>query len=141
MLLLLVASFSFAQKNSPITFKNSTQKFKKVDEGKQVELVYKFSNYGKFVLNIIPPEVDCSCTEIIIPEYGITAGAKDSIIIKFDTNDKIGWQEHNIILQFKADLLPKPIEKRITFKGMVKASKATKEAYKLNQKKEINDTI
>lgn len=135
LLLLLVASFSFAQKNSSVTFEKPTQKFKKVNEGEQIELIYRFSNYGKFILNIIPPEIDCSCTEVVIPEYEIAAGAQDSIIIKFDTNDKIGWQERNVILQFKADLLPKPIENRLTFKGMVKASKSTKEAYKLEKSK------
>ena len=133
MLLIAVASFSFAQKNSAVSFEKETQKFQKVNEGEQIELVYKFSNYGKIVLNIIPPEVDCSCTEVIFPEYGIAAGAQDSIIIKFDTNDKIGWQERNITLQFQAELLPKPILKTLTFKGMVKASKATKKAYKRNK--------
>ncbi|MGB0888629.1 MAG: DUF1573 domain-containing protein [Vicingaceae bacterium] len=133
LLLLLVASFSFAQKKSSITFEKTTQKFKKVDEGKEVELVYKFSNYGKFNLKIIPPIVDCSCTEVIIPEYEISSGTKDSIIIRFNTNDKIGWQERNVTLLFKADFLPKPIKKVLTFKGMVKASKATKKAYKQNK--------
>ena len=123
LLLILVASFSFAQINSSVTFEKPTQKFKKVNEGEKVELVYKFSNDGKFILNILPPEVDCSCTEVIIPEYEIAAETQDSIIIKFNTNDKIGWQERNVILQFKADLLPKPIENTLTFKGIVKASK------------------
>lgn len=135
LLLLLVASFSFAQKTNGIAFEKTTQKFNKVNEGESVTLVYKFSNYSKFIMNISPPEVDCSCTEVILPVNTISSGTQDSIIIKFNTKDKIGWQERNVTIQFISDLMDsKNIDKTLTFKGMVKASKATKKAYKLNKK-------
>lgn len=136
LLLILVASFSFAQKNSSVSFEKQTQKFKKVNEGEQIELIYRFTNFGKFVLNIISPEVDCSCTNVILPKNNISSGAKDSIIIRFDTNDKIGWQERDVNIQFTSDIMDSRSEDhKLTFKGMVKTSKATKEAYKLNQSK------
>ncbi len=107
----------------------------RVNEGHQITLKYFFTYSGKAPLTIIEPEVDCSCTKVIFPTDKITTGTQDSVIIKFDTNNKIGWQERDVILQFTSESLPKSIEKVLTFKGMVKASKATKKAYKLNKTK------
>ncbi|MCB9335143.1 MAG: DUF1573 domain-containing protein [Flavobacteriales bacterium] len=129
LLLITVAGFSFAQNS--IEFEKSTLKFEKVNEGEIVKLIYRFKNLGTDSLSIIPPEVDCSCTEVKIPEYKIVAGASDSLIVVFDTKDKIGFQERKITIQFVSDFMDsKSIDKQITFKGIVKATKATKEAYK-----------
>ncbi len=129
LLLIFVAGFSFSQ--SVVDFEKSTLKFDKVDEGEKISLTYYFKNNGKHTLSIIPPKVDCSCTEVILPENGIAGGARDSIIILFNTQDKIGYQERDVNLQFVSDLMDSnSINEKITFKGVVKASKATKEAYK-----------
>ncbi len=136
MLLSLVASFSFAQTSDNIKFEKTTQKFIRVDEGHQITLTYNFSYSGKTELTIIPPKVDCSCTEVILPENTIKPNSTNTIKIKFDTSDKIGWQERNVTLHFTSDQMDsQPIEKILTFKGNVKASKATKEAYKAGKKK------
>lgn len=134
LLLLIVASFSFGQKPDIIHFEKKTLKFNKVDEGEIVELTYVFQNNGKHTLSIIPPKVDCSCTEVILPEEKINSMAKDSIIIKFDTKDKIGYQEREVVIQFVSDLMDsRSIDKKLIFKGVVKASKETKDAYKKNK--------
>ncbi|PCJ23907.1 MAG: hypothetical protein COA97_10740 [Flavobacteriales bacterium] len=136
LLLVLVASFSFSQTSDDITFEKEIQKFKKVDEGHILTFEYKFTYTGNVNLSIIPPKVDCSCTTIILPQGKIQPNSKNVITIKFDTKDKIGWQEREVKIQFVSDLMDSRfIEKRLVFKGMVKASKATKEAYKLNKKK------
>lgn len=128
LLLILVAGFSFVQ-SKVVKFEKNTLTFKKVEEGEKIILKYYFRNNGKHTLSIIPPIVDCSCTEVMLPENKIAGGAKDSIIIHFDTNDKIGFQERNVNLQFENKLIG-IINQKITFKGVVKASKATKETYK-----------
>ena len=131
LLLLSVASFSFAQDAKVVQFDKKVQKFSKVDEGELIELVYHFRNNGKHALNIIPPKVDCSCTEVILPENKIGAGKNDSLIVKFDTKDKIGYQERSVNIQFVTDFMDsEAIEKKIVFKGVVKASESTKAAYK-----------
>tara|TARA_B100000809_G_scaffold135519_1_gene133098 strand:- start:555 stop:1001 length:447 start_codon:yes stop_codon:yes gene_type:complete len=136
LLLLLVASFSFAQTSDDIQFEKTTQKFMRVDEGHIITLTYNFTYSGIVELNIIPPKVDCSCTEVILPEDKIKPNSKKIIKIKFDTKDKIGWQERSVTLQFTSDQMNSlSIEKTLTFKGMVKASKATKDAYKLSKRK------
>jgi hypothetical protein len=136
LLLILVASFSFAQTSDEISFEKTTQKFIKVDEGHQLTFTYNFSYTGKNDLNIIPPKVDCSCTTVLLPEGNIKPNTTNAITIKFDTNDKIGYQEREVTIQFVSDAMDsKSIDKKLIFKGVIKASKATKKAYKLNKKK------
>lgn len=135
LLLILVASFSFAQTSDDIKFEKTRQKFMRVDEGHQISLNYTFTYSGKYDLSIIPPKVDCSCTSVILPEGKILPNSKNVITIKFDTRDKIGYQEREVIVQFVSDVMDsRSIDKKLTFKGVVKASKATKEAYKKKKK-------
>lgn len=131
LLLLTVASFSFAQTAKDIQFKKSKQTFKKVEEGHQITLDYIFTYSGTFPLTVLPPEVDCSCTVVMLPDHKIKPNTSDTISVKFDTKDKIGYQDRDIVIQFVSDAMDsRAIEKTITFKGMVKATKASKTKYK-----------
>ncbi len=131
MLLLTVASFSFAQTAIDIQFKKSKQTFKKVEEGHQITLDYIFTYSGTFPLTALPPEVDCSCTVVMLPDHKIKSNTLDTISVKFDTKDKIGYQDRDIVIQFVSDAMDsRTIEKIITFKGMVKATKESKAKYK-----------
>lgn len=136
LLLFITASFfCAAQTADEIKFEKTTQKFRKLDEGHQVTLNYVFTYSGNEILTIIPPEVDCSCTKVILPKGKIEPKKTYTITIKFDTNDKIGWQEREVLIQFFSDLMDSNfIEKKLVFKGMVKASKSTKETYKKGKK-------
>ena len=135
LLLILVASFSFAQTSSDIKFKKTTQKFMRVDEGHQITLNYVFIYSGEIDLSIIPPKVDCSCTTVILPEGKIQPNSTNVITIKFDTRNKIGYQERKVVIQFVSDAMDsRSIDKKLIFKGVVKATKSTKEAYKKNKK-------
>jgi Protein of unknown function (DUF1573) len=136
MLLILIACFCFAQTSDNIQFEKTTQKFMRVDEGHRLTFTYKFTYNGEIDMTIIPPKVDCSCTTVILPERKIKPNSTNTITIKFDTKDKIGYQEREVLIQFVSDLMDsRSIEKKLIFKGVVKASKATKEAYKKNKKK------
>lgn len=105
----------------------------RVDEGHQITLTYNFTYNGTIPLSIMPPKVDCSCTVVILPENKIEPNSTNAIIIKFDTKDKIGYQEREVIIHFFSDALNSDsIEKKLIFKGVVKASKATKQTYKNN---------
>lgn len=131
LLLLLVAGFSFSQTENLIVFKKTTQKFIRVEEGHQITLTYQFSYSGDQPLSIIPPVVDCSCTEVILPEEKITKNKAYNILIKFDTNEKIGYQERTLDIKFISNHMDSTyIVRTLKFKGVVKASKATKEKYK-----------
>ena len=131
LLLISVAGFSFSQTAENIIFEKTTQKFMKVDEGHQVTLTYNFSYTGDSPISIIPPKVDCTCTEVILPNEKISPKSTNVIKIKFDTKDKIGFQERQVAIHFVSDKMDsKSIEKKLIFKGMVKASKKTKATYK-----------
>lgn len=131
LLLFTVASFSFAQTEENIKFVKPKQTFKKVSEGHQITLNYIFSYNGSLPLTIVPPKVDCSCTVVILPEHKIEPNTTDTIVVKFDTKDKIGYQDRDIIIQFVSDAMDsRSIEKAITFKGMIKATKESKAVYK-----------
>ena len=136
LLLILVASFSFAQTSEDIKFEKTTQKFMRVNEGHQITLIYNFTYSGTLPLSIIPPVIDCSCTTVILPEGKIQPESTNTIKIRFDTNDKIGYQERDLTIQFVSDAMnSRSIDKKLIFKGVVKASKTTKDAFKKNKKK------
>ena len=108
----------------------------RVDEGHQITLNYIFAYKGKIPLHILEPKVDCSCTQVLYPKENIKSDSTYSITIKFNTTNKIGWQERDVIIQFISETKnDSDISQKLTFKGMVKASKATKAAYKLSQSK------
>lgn len=135
LLLISVASFCFGQTDNDIKFEKKTQKFKKVDEGKLVTLSYSFFYQGDLPLSIVPPQVDCSCTEVILPNHKIKPNTLDTITVKFNTTDKIGYQDRDITIHFTSDAMDsRSIKKTITFKGVIKATAATKEAYKNHKK-------
>jgi len=133
LLLLIVTSFSFSQNTKDIRFTKNVQSFKKVDEGHIVKLTYSFTYSGETPLQITPPKVDCSCTTVIIPDNKIITDTTYSLQIVFDTKDKIGFQKREILIPFTDLSNTFLFHKKLTFKGVVKASKATKEAYKLNK--------
>ena len=136
-LLFFIASFSFAQGEKDIQFDNKTLNFKKVDEGEIVELVYTFHYKGEIPISIIPPVVDCSCTTVILPEQPIQPNTDQKVKVVFDTKDKIGYQVREVNLQFVSDAMDsRSIEKKIIFKGVVKASKETIEKYKESKQKD-----
>ena len=136
LLLILVTSFSFGQNSDDITFEKTTQKFMRVNEGHRITLNYPFTYKGNIPLHILEPKVNCSCTEIIYPKDTIKPNSTHIITIKFNTTDKIGWQERDVVIQFISDTKgSSTLDKKLTFKGAVKASKATKSAYKLSKSK------
>lgn len=131
LLLFFVAGFSFSQTATDIIFEKSSQKFMKVDEGHQIKLTYNFTYNGTTPLQLLSPKVDCDCTSVEIPDEQIIGNKPYKIIVHFDTNNKIGFQERPIILTFISSIdKNQKIEKEILFKGMVKASKETKAKYK-----------
>jgi len=130
LLLMVATSFSFAQ-NNELQFEKTKQSFKKVNEGIVVTLDYYFEYVGNDTLSMLPPKVDCSCTEIKLKNSDkIIPNQKYSLQVIFNTNDKIGYQEREVWLTFITQKSTKQLKQKLIFKGVVKASKATKEKYK-----------
>lgn len=127
---MLTTSFSFAQKIE-LQFEKTKQSFKKVNEGAIVTLDYYFEYFGNDTLSMLSPEVDCSCTEIKLENADkIIPNQKHSLQVIFNTNDKIGYQEREVGLIFTTKKSTNQLKQKLIFRGVVKASKATKEKYK-----------
>jgi len=123
LILLIVSGFAFSQK-APLKFDHPTQKFGKVEEGKDVYLTYEFINEGEKPIVINESKVNCTCTVVTFPKEPINPNAKGTINVGFHTKGKIGYQERTI------KLITNQGNVEITFKGVVKATEATKEEYK-----------
>lgn len=132
LLLLLTTSFSFAQKNI-LEFKQKKQSFQKVAEGEIITLSYYFDYHGEDTLTMLPPKVDCTCTEVELVNATIFQNQTNLIRVTFSTDQKIGYQEREIDLIFMSTTTNKKYEQKLIFKGVVKASKSTKENYKHNK--------
>lgn len=131
LLLVIVASFSFSQNTTDIKFNQKTQKFSKINKDTILEFEYTFTYTGEEPLTIIPPKVDCSCTEVILPKEPIQPNSTNTIKITFNTEGKIGYQEREILLYFVSDSMDsRSIEKKIVFKGVVASSKPQKKSKK-----------
>lgn len=113
---------------APLEFDSPKQKFGKVPEGQDVYLTYEFVNIGEKPVIINEAKVNCSCTVVDYPKEPITPNAKGKVNIGFHTKGKIGFQERTV------EFLTNRGSTTIMFKGIVKASSATKESYKESHK-------
>lgn len=84
LLLLLTTSFSFAQKNI-FEFKKQKQSFQKVAEGEKITLSYYFDYYGEDTLTMLPPKVDCTCTEVELTNAIVFPNQTNLINVTFNT--------------------------------------------------------
>lgn len=118
-----MSGFVFSQK-APIKFDKSVKKFGKVEEGKEVYLTFDFVNESDKPIIINESKVNCSCTVVTFPKEPINPDASGVINIGFHTKGKIGYQERTV------ELITNQGTATITFKGVVKATEATKEEHK-----------
>lgn len=73
-------------------------KFPKTKEGRLLHYTYLVTNKGKAPLRIYDAKVECSCTQVELPEDEIMPGEKAKIEVYFDTNGKYFFQDRLIIL-------------------------------------------
>lgn len=129
---MITTSFSFAQK-STISVVKTKQSFKKVAEGKIVRLTYQINHLENEALIMQLPKVDCTCTEVELNDNLLYPNKTNELVVIFNTEGKMGYQEREIELVFFSKEKNETYTRKIVFKGVVKASKKTKEAYKQKQ--------
>ncbi len=123
MCLLIILSTGTVFSQSPvIEFEKDVMKFKKVNEGTPIELQYVFTNVGNAPLIFNKANTSCECTTVKFPSNPIKPAERDTVFVSFDTKGKMGYQERKIELLSNGDV------RFITFKGVVAATKETKEA-------------
>ena len=98
-----------------IKLDKKTIKFSKTKEGVELKHRYKLTNTGNAPLFIDRYDVACTCTKAKFPKTPILPNQTVDIIVTFDTNHKIGWQDRIITLYSNAENSPT----KIRFKVMV----------------------
>ncbi len=79
-------------------FETSHYDFGEVKEGKVLEKEFEFTNIGNIPLLITNATSTCGCTVPKFPQDPIEPGEKGTILVKFDTQNKRGFQTKPIAL-------------------------------------------
>ncbi|MBA2583574.1 MAG: DUF1573 domain-containing protein [Bacteroidetes bacterium] len=117
MIAILLSAFpSFSQTGeADFKFDKKVHKFEKVKEGEVIEFEYTFTNSGKVPLTITDIKVACNCTLVDFPEHPIEPANSAKISVKFDTQNKIGYQNRKLEIHSNAIRSPHVLH----FKGIV----------------------
>jgi hypothetical protein len=95
----LVTSASVSQDEEElpkISFSTDTHEFGKLVQGEKVSYAFKFTNSGKSDLRIIKVTSSCGCTVTSYPEKPIKPGESSKIDVKFDSQNRRGYQNKTI---------------------------------------------
>ena len=120
-LLLLIFIFNSAlgyAQQAELKFSDKIHRFGKVIEGEQLQYNYQFTNNGDAPLVFLKYEVACPCTIAIMPEAPILPGEDSNILLKFDTTDKIGYQDRTVKIYSNASESPHEIRFTVNVKNV-----------------------
>jgi hypothetical protein len=131
-LLFFSVSLSFCQKNTSLYFQDKIIKFEKVEEGELLEFEFPFTNKGNESVVFLDYKTTCTCTRTIFPKEPIQPNAAGKIIVIFNTNNKIGYQQREV------EIITSKGNYTLVFKGIVKATKETKEEFRKGKKVSAN---
>lgn len=93
------SAFGFGQTAEFSFLEGTTKKWDKTPEGELLKHYFVFNNAGDAPLIIDEAKVSCPCTKVTFPKKPVPPGAKDSILVTFDTNHKFYNQDRKIILK------------------------------------------
>jgi len=79
-------------------FTDTKYSFGKIKEGDVVKHAYHFKNAGKAPLLISRAEASCGCTVPSFPKDPIPPGGEGDIIVQFDSHNKSGHQQKNVLI-------------------------------------------
>ncbi len=99
-------------------FDEKIKTFNDINEGEKVEVEYKFRNVGKSPLLITSAKSTCGCTVPEFPKEPIAPGDSSSIKVKFDSENRPGFQTKPITIL--ANTFPNKTE--LTLEGQVNES-------------------
>jgi hypothetical protein len=94
---ILYTAFGFSQK-AVFFVKKATHRFQKSNEGDTLQHTYVIENRGDVGLIIYNYEVECSCTNVFVPEQTIAPGEKGNITVTFYTDGRPFLQDRKILL-------------------------------------------
>ena len=117
--IVLITAVGYSQQAVFYCSKKSV-KFPKMKEGEQLSWSYLIENKGQSPLVIYNVEVECTCTEVTLPEVPIIPGKTAEIKVKFSTEGRPFYQDRIILLntnskkkketlKFKVYVIPKEV--------------------------------
>jgi hypothetical protein len=95
------SALGFSQQ-AELKFKDKVHRFGKANEGVQLEFSYRFVNTGNAPLIFYKYEVACACTIVGFPEVPILPGEEGLVLVQFDSNGKIAYQDREITIYSNA---------------------------------------
>ncbi|MBM4171325.1 MAG: DUF1573 domain-containing protein [Ignavibacteria bacterium] len=102
-LLLILASFTLAQKQGPkITSSNPNFDFGEILDGQIVNHTFEIQNIGGEDLKIDKVQASCGCTAAQPAKKVLKPGEKTTIRVEFDSSDRMGAQ-HKAVYVFSND--------------------------------------
>lgn len=81
-----------------LVFTDTKFSFGKIKEGDVVKHAYHFKNSGKAPLLISRAEASCGCTVPSFPKDPIPPGGEGDIVVQFDSHNKKGHQQKNVLV-------------------------------------------
>ncbi len=98
-----------------ISYQELEYEFGEVSEGKVVEHKFKFTNTGNVPLTILNARSSCGCTIPEWPEEPVKPGNSGEILVKFNTEMKVGKQKKTIYITANTY----PNETKVALVGLV----------------------
>lgn len=86
-----------------LTFEESDYHFPDTTEGTILKHYFKFKNTGNQALVIAKAVASCGCTVPSFPKYPIAPGQSDSILLEFDSHNRIGQNHKNVLIYSNHD--------------------------------------
>ena len=81
-----------------LTFEETNYNFSDTTEGAILKHYFKFKNSGNQALIIAKAVASCGCTVPSYPKYPIASGQTDSILLEFDSHNRIGQNQKNVLI-------------------------------------------
>ncbi len=106
-----------AQTKGPmIEFKETYHDFGDIKQGAVVEYKFEFTNTGDSTLHLQKVFSTCGCTIPAWPKEGIAPGASESILVKYNSDGKMGLQNKIITLFSNAHNVPEDVPLRLSIR-------------------------
>lgn len=85
-----------------LAFDTTKHDFGTIEEGEVVKYSYHFKNTGANPLLIYNAVASCGCTVPSYPKEPIPPGGEGDIVVEFNSNNRVGHQEKNVLVYSNA---------------------------------------
>lgn len=95
---------AMAMPKTVMTFEETKHNFGTIKEGEVVRHPYHFKNEGNAPLLISQAQASCGCTVPSFPKEPIPPGGEGDIMVQFDSHNRKGHQQKNVLIWSNAQV-------------------------------------